>query len=63
MKDWQSQTHEKSECKFHIVLLPKSKLKKGGEFKERPRISIVVMVELLTSKSRHRSAQTRYLSG
>ncbi len=35
MKDWQSQTHVKWECKYHVVILPKYRKKSNFENNRR----------------------------
>ena len=41
MKDWQSQSHVKWECKYHVVILPKYRKKRNFE-ENRRRIGTII---------------------
>ncbi len=48
MKDWQSQSHVKWECKYHVVILPKYRKKRN--FKENRRKIGKILRELCRQK-------------
>ena len=48
MKDWQSQSHVKWECKYHVVILPKYRKKRN--FKENRRKIGTIIRELCRQK-------------
>jgi putative transposase len=48
MKDWQSQSHVKWECKYHVVILPKYRKKRN--FKENRRRIGTIIRELCRQK-------------
>ena len=48
MKDWQSQSHVKWECKYHVVILPKYRKKRN--FKENRRRIGKIIRELCRQK-------------
>ena len=48
MKDWQSQSHVKWECKYHVVILPKYRKKRN--FKENRRKIGKIVRELCRQK-------------
>ena len=48
MKDWQSQSHVKWECKYHVVILPKCRKKRN--FKENRRKIGKIVRELCRQK-------------
>ena len=48
MKDWQSQSHVKWECKYHVVILPKYRKKRN--FKEHRRKIGTIIRELCRQK-------------
>ena len=48
MKDWQSQSHVKWECKYHVVILPKYRKKRN--FKENRRKIGKIIRELCRQK-------------
>jgi len=48
MKDWQSQSHVKWECKYHVVILPKYRKKRN--FKENRREIGKILRELCRQK-------------